>query len=206
MVQWAVEGGVTVAVMDRPERRNALDVATVVDLCGGFAVRESSPSPVVLSGGGATFCSGFDLMTRDEGAGFKIHADRLLAAILAYPAPVIAALNGPAVGMGAVLAATCDLRIGCRDAWLEVPAARLGVILDEMYVGRIRDRLGLAAAQLLLVASRRLEAPRALELGAIHVLADDPLAEAKTWAARMLQLSAISLAAHKAFINGDRSP
>jgi enoyl-CoA hydratase/carnithine racemase len=85
---------------------------------------------------------------------------------------------------------------------LEIPAARLGVVLDEAYVGRVRDRLGMAAAQLLFVASRRIDARRACELGAIHALADDPLAEAKAWAAHVRDLTATSLAVHKSFVNG----
>jgi enoyl-CoA hydratase len=196
-----VEDGVTLAVLDRPERRNALDIDTVIELNGRLVVGDAPAGPVVLTGASATFCSGFDLMTRGEGAEFRVHADRMFAAILAYPAPVIAALNGPAIGMGAVLAATCDLRIGCVGAWLEVPAARLGVVLDQLYIGRIRDRLGVAAAQLLFVASNRIDARRAFQLGAIHALADDPVAEAKAWASHILKVSATSVAAHKSFIN-----
>jgi len=202
VIHWSLDDRVLVAVMDRPERRNALDIATVQDLQSRFIGRDAPAGPVVLTGAGSTFCSGFDLTTRDQGWDFKDHADALFDAILAYPAPVIAALNGPAVGMGAVLAATCDLRIGCPKAWLEVPAARLGVTLDETYVDRVRDRLGMAAAQLLFLASARIAGSRAFELGVFHALTDDPVREAKAWAARLLSLAASSLAVHKSFING----
>jgi enoyl-CoA hydratase len=202
VIHWTKEDGISVAVLDRPERRNALDRTTVIELRSWLEAGDDPAGPVVLTGAGATFCSGFDLTTRDEGADFKVTADGLFEAILAYPAPVLAALNGPAVGLGAVLAATCDLRIGSPEAWLEVPAARLGVVLDERYIGRIRDRLGMPTAQLLFLASNRIAGPRAFELGALHALVDDPLTEAKAWAARLLQLSASSLAVHKSFING----
>lgn len=205
MIRWMVDGAVAMAVLDREERRNALDTETVVQLTALLNPGEDTVPPVVLTGAGSTFCSGFDLTTRAEGLSFKGQADLLFEAVLAYPAPVIAALNGPAVGMGAVLAATCDLRIAAPGAWLEIPAARLGVVLDAGYVGRVRDRMGMAAAQLLFVGSRRIDAARAVELGAVHALADDPVGEAKAWASHAASLAAASLAAHKSIVNAGRS-
>jgi enoyl-CoA hydratase len=204
MIHWAVAEGVATCVLDQPERRNAIDTETVAELTRRLTVREHSAPPVVLTGAGTTFCSGFDLSTRSEGLAFKAQADELFSAILAYPAPVIAALNGPAVGMGCVLAATCDVRIGCERSWLEIPAARLGVVLDEVYIGRVRDRLGISAAQLLVIASRRVEAVDAARLGAIHLLAEDPLAEAGAIAGHTAALPATSLAAHKSYVNDGR--
>jgi enoyl-CoA hydratase len=199
-------GGVVVLTIDRPERRNALDRATVSELGRQLSERAEAAVPIVVTGAGSVFSSGFDLSTRDEGEAFKVEADAMFASLLAYPAPVFAAMNGPAIGMGAVLAATCDLRLAHSTAWLEIPAAKLGVVLDAAYVGRVRARLGIAAAQLLFVACRRIDAARAVELGAIHVLVDDPLAEATAWAADVAVFSAASVAAHKAFVNGPVSP
>lgn len=202
MLHWEVEdGGVAVATLDRPDRRNALDIDTVVDLTGRLAAGDEPAAPVVLTGTGTTFCSGFDLSTVGQGAEFKEHAERLFGVLLAYPAPVIAALNGPAVGMGCVLAAMCDLRIGTQDSWLEIPAARLGVVLDDAYISAVHDRLGITTAQLLLVASRRVDGSAACALGAVHALADDPIGEAKSWAQHCSSLNDRSLAAHKAFVN-----
>lgn len=202
MIHWSVTDGVGLAVLDRQERRNALDMATVVELTDCLTSGDAPAVPVVVTGAGTTFCSGFDLSTRSEGQRFKEHGDRLFEAVLAYPAPVIAAIGGPAVGLGAVLAACCDLRVASAQAWFEIPAARLGVVLDAAYIERVRARFGMAAAQLLFVASRRIDARRALELGAIHALADDPVAEATAWAEHAASLAPASLAAHKAFLNG----
>jgi enoyl-CoA hydratase len=205
MIHWGAEAGVAVAALDRPERHNALDLDTVVELTAYLHVIDGPVPPLVVTGEGPTFCSGFDLTTRKDGAAFKEHADGLFDALLAYPAPVVAALNGPAIGMGCVLAAMCDLRIGCQASWLEVPAARLGVVLDKAYVARVRDRLGMAVAQLLFVASRRIEATRAAELGALHGIVADPQAEAMVWAAHAASVDPASLAAHKSFVNGTSS-
>jgi len=203
MVEWTVDGGICMAVLERPERHNALDIDTVRALTDRLAVTDGPCPPLVLTGTGRTFCSGFDLTTWDEGLEFKGHADRLFRSLLSYPAPVIAALNGPAIGMGCVLAAMCDLRIGGVRSWFEVPAARLGVVLEEAYVAAIRDRLGLAAAQILMVGSRRIEPREAAGLGVLHALVDDPLSDARAWASHASGVDAESIAAHKAFINGD---
>lgn len=203
MIHWSHVDGVTVAMLDRPERRNALDRATVDDLANRLSKEShgAGAPPVVLTAAGTTFCSGFDLTTRDEGTAFKERADELFAAIVSYPAPVIAALNGPVVGMGAVLAATCDLRIGRDGTWFEVPSARLGIVMDDTYLGWVRDRVGIAAAQLLFVGSRRVAADRALQLGLLHAIVDDPLGEALSWARHTTELSMPTTASHKAVIN-----
>ena len=193
-----------VATLDRPERHNALDIDTVAALTAHLHVAGATDPPVVVTGTGRTFCSGFDLTTREQGTAFREQADELFNAVLAYPAPVIAALNGPAIGMGCVLAAMCDIRIASEASWLEIPAARLGVVLDATYVSQVRDRLGLAAAQLLFLASRRIEGMRAAEIGAVHALVDDPLSEAMAWAGHIASLDHASIAMHKSFVN--RSP
>ena len=201
MIHWNEHDGMAIAVLNRPERHNALDIDTVLAFMAHLQEAADPCLPVVVTGAGRTFCSGFDLTTREEGAAFKESADRLFDALLSYPAPVMAALNGPAIGMGCVLAAMCDIRIGGERSWLEIPAARLGVVLDETYVARISNRLGMAAAQILFVASRRIEASRAAEIGALHALVEDPLSEAKAWAAHAASLNLASLAAHKSFVN-----
>jgi enoyl-CoA hydratase len=201
VIHWSVEGGVAVARLDRPERHNALDIDTVVALTAHLQVAAGTDPPLVITGTGRTFCSGFDLTTRERGTAFKEQADELFNAVLAYPAPVIAALNGPAIGMGCVLAAMCDIRIGSEASWLEIPAARLGVVLDAAYVSRVRDRLGLPAAQVLFLASRRIEGTRAAEIGALHALVEDPLSEAMAWGVHIASLDHASIAMHKSFVN-----
>ena len=200
MIHWSTEDGVNVATLDRPERRNALDGATVSELAEHLTSPNDPAPPIVLTGAGTTFCSGFDLSS-GEGATFKAGADAMFDAILDYPAPVIAALNGPAVGMGAILALTCDLRVGVPTCWFEIPAARLGVVLDSAYLERVSARVGLPAAQTLFVASSRISADRALALGMLHGIADDAVDEARSWATHVTGVSTRSVATHKAMLN-----
>ena len=82
MIIWRVEDGVALATIDRPEKRNALDIATVADLTDRLSVDGEIAPPVVLTGVGATFCSGFDLSTRGQASDFVEHADRLFASII----------------------------------------------------------------------------------------------------------------------------
>jgi len=200
MIHWSNDDGICTAVLDRPERRNALDGATVRELAARLADAADPAPPIVLTGAGTTFCSGFDLAS-GEGATFKAGADAMFDAILDYPAPVIAALNGPAVGMGAILALTCDLRVGVPTCWFEIPAARLGVVLDESYLARVSERVGLPAAQTLFVASARISAERAFTLGMLHGVTDDFMSEARAWATRVIGVAPRSIAAHKAMLN-----
>jgi len=200
MIHWSWDDGIRTAVLDRPERRNALDGTTVHELAENLRTPTEPAPPIILTGAGNTFCSGFDLAS-GEGSTFKAGADTLFDAILGYPAPVIAALNGPAVGMGAILALTCDLRVGTSRSWFEVPAARLGVVLDASYLARVSQRVGLPAAQLLFIGSARITSERALALGMLHGLADDAGSEARQWASQVNALSSRSIAAHKAMLN-----
>src|SRR3984893_7232795 len=119
-IRWERDGAVGVAVIDRPERRNALSA----ELCG--ALREHLTShpdlrAVVITGAGdKAFCAGADLGRRaadvgglEHGGGdtFRPAFESLLDVIVGFPAPVIAAVNGAALGAGMQLAVACALRV-----------------------------------------------------------------------------------------------
>src|SRR4029077_7463476 len=91
---------------------------------------------LVITGSGSAFCSGADLVTRfaPEGGGasdtFRPAFEKVLDAIVDYPAPVIAALNGPAIGAGMQLAVACDVRVAALGARMAIPGGRLGIHLS----------------------------------------------------------------------------
>ncbi len=205
MIHWSETDGVCIATIDRPEKRNALDLdaadALIARLEDARGTGDAPSPPLVLTGAGTTFSSGFDLSNTGHGLRFKERMDVVLDLITGHPSLTVAALNGPAVGMGLVLAATCDLRVAAPDAWLEIPAARLGFVLGEPYVASVSRRLGPTTARWLFVGSRRLDVTRACAWGAIHEVADDPVAVAKEWGERVVGLSPVSIAAHKAILN-----
>jgi enoyl-CoA hydratase len=154
---WELDGDVGVATIDRPERRNALDA----DLCDAFLDRfDEAPdlrSVVITGAGDKAFCAGADLVVRTEDASepgggdtFRPAFDRLLDAIVDYPAPVLAAVNGPAIGAGMQLAVACDVRIAVFSATFSIPAARLGVFLSPANVQLLARSSARAARDLLL--------------------------------------------------------
>ncbi len=129
-------GAVDVVILDRPARRNALSSALIDALHDVLRELEGDPTVtvIVLTGNGSAFCAGGDLadgMGADDGF-LAAHGDRgrfgdLLAAVPAHRCPVIAALNGDALGGGCGLAAACDLVVADPQARLGTPEIRLGL-------------------------------------------------------------------------------
>ena len=122
----------------RPERRNALDAQAVAELREAFA--SQAPGAILLTAEGPAFCAGGDLRTLQESAASgdlvemlttnaEAFAD-LIEAIVACPRPVVALIDGPAVGGGACLALACDVRIATPRARLVLNWARYGLPPD----------------------------------------------------------------------------
>lgn len=120
-------GPVLRLTLDRPERANALSASAARDLVDGLVQAAGDPAVAVveLRGGGTrAFCSGFDLDRIGDGA---TGLETLMAAVEVCPVPVVAAVNGHAVGAGFELACRCDLRVVRRGVRVGLPAVRLGV-------------------------------------------------------------------------------
>lgn len=196
MIVWSESDGIVMATIDRPERRNALALATVQELLA-WLTTPGETRPLVITSTGTTFSAGFDLQTPDDGASFKACMDELLPALIGHPSLTVAALNGPAIGMGLMLAVACDVRVASPGAWVEVPAAKLGYTIDARYVAAVRDRLGEATARMLFVASRRVTAEQAHTWGALHAVVDDPVSVAREWAVHTTGLAAAAITGHK---------
>jgi len=201
-VRWESRGHVGLATLDRPERRNALSAGACDDLRAHLA-REQHHRVVVITGAGSAFCAGADLGTRfrygDDD--FRPAFERLLDEIVAYPAPVVAAVNGPALGAGTQLIVACDLRIAARGASFGIPAAQLGVMISPENVQRLALLVGQAHARDILLTGRRFGAEEALGMSLVHRLADDALAEGLAWAEEIAILAPLTLAGHKAALN-----
>ena len=138
-VTWELRGRVGVITLDRPGSLNALSGAMLRKLLGllGEAVSRDGAGVLVLTGAGRAFSAGIDLYeldaTRAAGESDAEARRRLeqlqdvTRRIVDGPVPVVAALNGPAVGLGAEMAAACDVRIMARGATISFPEARRGL-------------------------------------------------------------------------------
>jgi enoyl-CoA hydratase len=195
-------GDVTTIELQRPERRNALNSAL------GDALREAVQQAaaddvraIVLTGAGTVFCAGADLSGDVFAADFPEKALALNKAIDAVPVPVIAAVNGPAIGAGVQLAMICDLRVVAPDAYFQFPIARYGLALDNWSIRRLASLAGYGRARAMLLAAEKLDAQTALMTGMANRLGT--LADAQAWAAEIAGYAPLSLRHSKRVLNDD---
>jgi enoyl-CoA hydratase len=195
-------GDVTTIELQRPERRNALNSAL------GDALREAVEKAaaddvraIVLTGAGTVFCAGADLSGDVFAADFPEKAIALNKAIDAVPVPVIAAVNGPAIGAGVQLAMICDLRVVAPDAYFQFPIARYGLALDNWSIRRLASLAGHGRARAMLLAAEKLDAQTALMTGMANRLGT--LADAQAWAAEIAGYAPLSVQHSKRVLNDD---
>jgi len=199
-------GTVGLATIDRPERRNALN-ADLCDQLRGYLESSRDLRALVVTGAGSAFCSGADLVTRfaaeGRGAGdtFRPAFERVLDAIGEYPAPVIAALNGPAIGAGMQLAVACDIRIAALGARMAIPGGRLGIHLSPRNIWRLAHLVGQGAARDFLLAGRNVEANEALRIGLVQYVENDALAAALDLAGQIAVSAPLTVQGHKRSLN-----
>ena len=190
---------VATVTIDRKERRNAIDVATCVRLTDELRAAAAGGARVlVLTGAGEHFCAGADL-SLIFGTELSAAIRELLNAITGLPIPVIAAVRGAALGAGTQVAMACDLRVVEPTTRFGIPAAKLGVMVDEWTVRRLSQLAGPGPARAVLLAGDELDAEAALRLGFAHRAGD--LAAAQAWAAGIARLAPLSVQGHKQMLN-----
>ena len=163
-------GAVTTVVLDRPERRNAVDGATAQALAEAFRAFDADPTAraAVLWGAGGTFCAGADLKAIATATGNRLQPDgdgpmgptRMLVS-----KPTIAAVSGHAVAGGLELALWCDLRVVEEDAIMGVFCRRWGVPLVDGGTVRLPRLIGLSRALDLILTGRPVDAREAERIG-----------------------------------------
>jgi enoyl-CoA hydratase len=202
VINWDVRGLVGLATLDRPERRNALSAAMCHQLRDHLAEHRSLRA-VVLTGAGSAFCAGADLGHTPlyRGDDFRPAFESLLDEVVDHPAPVIAAVNGPALGGGTQLVVACDLRVAAPEATFGIPATQLGVMLSPENIQRLALLVGQAHARDLLLTGRRIGVGEALRMGLVHRLADDALAAGLDLAGEIAAMAPLTVTGHKAALN-----
>src|SRR3954452_12226200 len=177
-VRVEVEAGVAVITIDRPDVRNAIGFATVDELGAALdtALDADAAVVVVRGGGDRAFVSGGDLK---ELAAIRTHADavgmarrirRLLDRVAAFPVPVLAALNGHALGGGAEVAIAADVRVACDDIKIGFNQVTLGIMPAWGGAERLALTIGRRRALLAIATGQLYDAPRAMELGILDVV------------------------------------
>jgi enoyl-CoA hydratase len=195
MIRTEWRDAVALVTIDRPERRNALDI----DHCRLLhaAIDDAAARParaVVVTGAGTAFCAGADL-GGVYGRDFRDALYSMLGALTALPTPVIAALNGPAIGAGTQLAIAADLRVASPAARFGVPTAKLGLAVDGWTVRRLALLAGGGPARALLLGCDEVDAAQARQFGLVDRLGD--LDDALAWAAEISRYAPLTLAYNK---------
>ena len=197
MIHLEDRGAVALLTIDRPERRNALDHQALEDLLDAHA-RSADARVVVLTGAHGHYCAGADL-SGVEDTSFTDLLRQLLAALRDDPRPLIAAVDGAALGAGTQLAAACDLRVATPDARFGIPAARLGLMVDHWTIQRLSLLAGAGPARAMLVGAETYGGEDAARLGFVQRIG--ALDEALGWADEIAALAPLTLAGMKLALN-----
>lgn len=206
------DGPVRVVEMNRPEQRNATSAAlhgALADVWDQIAADQDARA-VVLTGRGRAFSAGgdFELMTsvlRDERSRERIVAEarRIITGMVGCPVPVIAAVNGPAVGLGCSMTLLSDLSLIAEDTYLADPHVQVGLVTGDGGALVMPLLVGLARAKELLFLGDRVSAAEAVRIGLVNraVPADKLRDEAMDLARRLAALPAAALRDTKRVVN-----
>lgn len=204
MIRTERHDSVLVVTIDRPERRNALDHASLVEIERIQLTADPEEIRVlVVTGAHGHFCSGADLTTVEDDE-FVALLNRVLRGLRSAPYPTLAAIEGFALGAGTQFALACDLRVATADAGFGVPAAKLGLLVDQWTIGRLVALVGQSTARHLLLSTDVVSGERAHELGFVHRLGS--LADALEWAQQIAKLAPLTLRGLKIGLNEADEP
>jgi enoyl-CoA hydratase/carnithine racemase len=217
LIELRIQSGIATLHLNRPDKRNAINdemrSQLIAALEGAAANREVRA--LILTGNGKGFCAGGDvagmekrLNTPAGEVGFngwsrqqRVHYTQSLLHTL--PMPTIAAVNGPAAGLGADTALACDFVLASSEASFAWSYINRGLIPDGGGMYLLPRRVGLSKAKELIFSGRRVDADEALHLGVADRLASPQtlLAEAQAWAAELSKGSRTALALGKSILN-----
>jgi methylglutaconyl-CoA hydratase len=167
------DGSVLRVTLARPDRRNAFDAALIAELAEAF-VDVGRARAVLLAGEGPSFCAGADVDWMRASAGLSFDENvadanalrRMLEAIDACPAPVVARVHGHALGGGAGLVAAADIAIAAPDAVFAFSEVKLGII-PAVISPFVLPKIGAGAARRYFVTGERFDAATALRIGLV---------------------------------------
>jgi 2-(1,2-epoxy-1,2-dihydrophenyl)acetyl-CoA isomerase len=197
-VTFAVDSGIGRITLNRPDSLNAWNEQLGLDLRDALAgaADDDAVRSVLITGAGRAFSSGADLSEqRSENDGEAPDLSRrlrelynpIILSVRELPKPVVAAVNGPAAGIGCSLALACDLIVAAESSFFLLAFVNVGLVPDGGTTLTVPARAGAARAAEMAMLGERVPAPQALEWGLVNrVVADGDLAgEADQLAARL---------------------
>lgn len=215
--KFSIESGVATITLDRADKLNALTFGIYNELADTFATLDSMDEvrAILITGEGRAFCSGGDvediigeLFARDMKGlvAFTRTTGRLIANIRKVRRPVVAAVNGTAVGAGAVIAIACDFRIASEHAKFGFIFPKVGLCGADMGAAYLLPRIvGLGRASELLFLGDIVGAEEALRIGLVNrvVSAEKCMETARSWAERLASGPAFAHAMTKQMLESE---
>ena len=172
-----IQGAVAIVTIDRPKALNALNPEVLADLKAAFeAIDQNTVRCVVLTGAGdKSFVAGADIgsmstMTKAEGEAFGKLGNDVFLEIESFPLPVIAAVNGFALGGGNELAMSCDIRICSDNVVFGQPEVGLGITPGFGGTQRLARLVGMGMAKQLVYSALNIKADEALRIGLVNAV------------------------------------
>lgn len=203
-VLYEVDGAVATITLNRPDSRNAYSAGLIGGLVGSLtaAERDDDVRAVVITGAGSAFCAGGDLKAMRDKSGmfsgdpaelrdnYRLGIQSITRAFEAFEKPVIAAINGAAIGAGFGLAAMADLRVAASTAKFGASFTRVGLVPGDGSGYLIARAIGFSRAMELMLTSRVFEADEAHWIGFVHEVTEpaDCVARASELAAELASL------------------
>jgi 2-(1,2-epoxy-1,2-dihydrophenyl)acetyl-CoA isomerase len=190
-VQVQRRGAVSTIILDRPQAMNAVnaELGDALKQAVEAAAGDDAVRAVVLTGNGKAFCSGADLKSGfepdadgfpDVGHALRNRFHPIIEGLRAMPKPTIAAVNGPAVGIGLSFALSCDLVVAAESAYLMLAFVNIGLVPDGGSSFLIPERIGFARAIEMAMLGEKVPAAKALEWGLINRVSNDEELQAQT--------------------------
>ncbi|TQS45825.1 enoyl-CoA hydratase [Cryptosporangium phraense] len=203
------DGAVLTIRLNRPERLNSVTTAVLDDLADLLeeAAADADVRVIVLAGNGRAFSSGADLKegatNGRPGTDTILAANRVVRALRDARQPTVAAVHGPAVGVGCSLALACDLVLASSDAYFLLSFTSIGLMPDGGATALVPTSIGRARAMAMALVPERIRAAEALAWGLIYrvVEADELDSSLKALTERLATGAPLALAATKRAIN-----
>ncbi len=189
MLQTDKTDNIAKITINRPGKRNALNrgmIRRIPELLRELQTDDAVRLVIVTGAGEKSFCSGVQLdeLIRFEGTddarNYALVLDAMFDAVFRFSKPIIAAINGYALGGGFALALACDLRVATKNARIGFPAVRIGAILPIGCTLQLVEQIGLGRTKDLLLTGRLIDAGDALDFGLVEHICEPRQLEEKT--------------------------
>ena len=209
-VDYAAEGQIGIITINRPKALNALNADVLEDLKAVLeGVDQEAVRCLIITGAGEkSFVAGADIaqmstLTKAEGEAFGKKGNDIFRALEVFPIPVIAAVNGFALGGGCELAMSCDFRICSDNAMFGQPEVGLGITPGFGGTQRLARLIGPGMAKQLIYSARNIKADEALRIGLVNAVCpqEQLMEEAEKLAAKIAKNAPIAVRASKKAIN-----